>query len=123
MTDREGDWSNPREAVEVGRRILANRGIDISAAKLAFKSNHPQVTDEWIEPAIALQVASFSRWLPPYTVGSVAEQLANTEGAFPWDGPIGNGLTVNEYQSKFRDMARDQLFLMHQLGMIEDRDA
>ncbi|WP_405137458.1 hypothetical protein [Nocardia sp. NBC_01388] len=123
MADHEPEWSNPGEALIVGRRILTERGIDIGAAKLAFKSNHPQVANEWIETAISLKVAAFSQRRPPYTVNSVAEQMADSDGAYPWSGPVGNGLTLDHYRGKFRDYARDELFLMRQLGILgEDAD-
>ncbi|MBM4570334.1 hypothetical protein GS489_07960 [Rhodococcus hoagii] len=56
----------------------------------------------------------------PWTTDSVAEQLANQSGAFPWNGPVGNGFTVAEYQNRFREMAREHLFTWRQLGLITE---
>lgn len=111
---------NVREGIETGRRIVAERGIDIDAAKMAMKSMHPHIASDQLELAIIMQIASISELHGPFTVDSVAEQLADGSGAFPWNGPVGNGLSLDYYREKFRDMARDTLFLRQVLGMAED---
>ncbi|MEV2222640.1 hypothetical protein AB0E01_22510 [Nocardia vinacea] len=112
---------NPREGLLVGRRLIAEHGIDLDSAKLAFKSMYPQVPHDQIELALTLTVAQLSELRPPFTVDSVAEQMADTSGAFPWNGPVGNGFTLEEYRGRFRDMARDRIFLAKQLGYPADQ--
>ncbi|GAB4590142.1 hypothetical protein [Nocardia sp. IFM 10818] len=107
------------ESIQRARALLAEHDIDVSRYKCVFKSLHPQVADDQIELGILMEVASFTYAQPPYTVDSVAEQMANRAGAFAWQGPVGNGFTMETYRNKFREYARDQLFLMRQLGLCE----
>ena len=104
-------------ALERARQALADRSIETSDAVCAFRSLHPHVASHLAETGMLLEVASFLNVDPPYTVDSIAEQMANRAGAFPWDGPVGNGMTLAYYRSEFRRFARDQLFLMQQLGL------
>ncbi|MGI5223025.1 hypothetical protein [Nocardia sp. CA-290969] len=113
---------NPREGLAVGRRIIAERGIDLAAAGLAYKSMHPQVDPAQVELALTLEIAILSELKPPITVESVAQQMADNSGAFPWDGPVGNGFTREEYRERFREMARPKVFLSQQLGFPENGD-
>lgn len=108
---------NVRKGIETGRRIIAEQNIDIDAAKMAMKSMHPNVPSDQLEIAVIIQVASISELRAPFTVDSVAEQMADKSGAFPWAGPVGNGLSLDHYRDKFRDMARDALFLREVIGL------
>jgi hypothetical protein len=110
---------NAAEGLVVGQRIIAERGIDLDAAKLAYKSMHPQVSPEIVELALTLEIATLTELHEPFTVDSVAEQMANQSGAFPWNGPVGNGLALTEYQERFREYAREKLFLRQILGLDE----
>lgn len=109
--------SNAHEGIELGRRIIDERGIDLTAASLAYKSMHPRVDSAMVELALTLEVATISRLQPPFTVDSVAQQIADESGAYPWDGPVGNGFTLAEYRDRFRGIAREKLFLRTQLGL------
>lgn len=109
--------SNTHEGIALGRRIIDEHGIDLAAASLAYKSMHPRVDPGMVELALTLEVATISRLQPPFTVDSVAAQIANESGAYPWDGPVGNGFTLAEYRDRFRGIAREKLFLRTQLGL------
>lgn len=108
---------NVRDQIAAAQQVIADRGIDLEAAKLAYKSMHPQLEADRIELALTMEVSIISTLHPPFTVDSVAKQIADTSGAFPWDGPVGNGFTRDEYRDRFRDMAREKIFLAKQLGM------
>lgn len=113
---------NVRDGLIVGQQIVTEHGIDLAAAKLAYKSMHPQVSSDMLETALILEIASLSELTGPFTVDSIAEQLANQSGAFPWNGPVGNGLSLEYYQGKFRDMAREKLFLRDLLGFAREAE-
>lgn len=104
--------------VENGRRILKERGVDMAAARMALKSLHPQLKPLMLDTVLAMEAVIASKLQAPFTADSVAEQLANESGAFPWHGPVGNGLTVSEYQSRFREIADEHLFIGRQMGLI-----
>lgn len=107
------------DQITAARALIRERGIDFAAARLAYKSMHPQIKHDQIDLALTMEVGTISKLLPPFTVDSVAEQIANRSGAYPWDGPVGNGFTVAEYQERFRAIARDTVFLMGQLGFLD----
>lgn len=106
------------DAVANGQRILAERGVDIVAARMALKSMHPNLAVDLVDTTLAIEAAIAVKLRAPYTADSVAEQLANESGAFPWNGPVGNGLTLREYQSRFREIANEHLFIGRQMGLI-----
>lgn len=106
------------ESVADGQRILVERAVDITAARMALKSMHPRLSPDLIDTTLALEAAIVVKFRAPFTADSVAEQIANESGAFPWDGPVGNGLTLKEYQSRFRDIANEHLFIGRQMGLI-----
>lgn len=114
---------NVHDGLIVGRQIVAERGIDLEAAALAYKSMHPQVGPDMLETALILEIASLSELHAPFTVDSVAQQMADRSGAFPWNGPVGNGLSLEYYQGKFRDMAREALFLRDLLGFADEAES
>lgn len=101
-----------------GQRVIESRGLHLNSVMSAYKSMHPQVSDDMIEVTLILEVAMLSKLHTPFTTESVAEQIADESGAFPWNGPVGNGLTVAEYQSRFREIAEEKLFLGRKLGLI-----
>lgn len=107
------------EALLAAKAVIAERGIDLASARLAYKSMHPQVDSNQIDLALTMEVATIVKLGEPFTVESVARQIADESGAFPWDGPVGNGFTLDEYRERFRVIARDKVFLMGQLGFIE----
>lgn len=107
-------------ALHQARRHIAERRIDLTVAHTAYQSMHPQIGTEQIDLALTLEVASILQLHAPYDIESVARQIANRSGAFPWDGPIGNGLTLEYYQSRFREMASEKVFIGKLLGLIEE---
>lgn len=111
---------NVQDGLIAGARIIEERGIDLEAAGLAYKSMHPQVEGEMVRTALTLEIAELSELHGPWTVDALAEQMANRSGAFPWEGPVGNGLSLEYYQGKFREMAREKLFLRDLLGFADE---
>lgn len=104
------------------RKIAQDRGIDIPAMRPIMRSMYPQLhrsADEMVDMGTIGQIAIISELQPPHDMGSVARQLADRHGAFPYDGPVGNGLTLEYYQGKFREMAEELLFLGKRLGLVE----
>ena len=53
------------------------------------------------------------------TVEQYARALADTLGAFPYDGPVGNGLTKIHYQARFREMGVEHLLVLRELAKPE----
>lgn len=56
------------------------------------------------------------------TAEQYARALANKSGAFPYDGPVGNGLTKAEYQHRFREMAAEHLMVLRELAAPEESE-
>ncbi|MBM4707170.1 hypothetical protein GS455_26900 [Rhodococcus hoagii] len=111
------------DQIERARTYVVERNIDIAAARPAFISQYPQLARAPRESTTSRSSATIGIWLnvrAPWTTDSVAEQLANQSGAFPWNGPVRNGFTVAEYQNRFREMAREHLFTWRQLGLITE---
>lgn len=111
---------NVRDGIARGRRIIAEQRLDLDSAKTVLKSLHPDLSPQQIELGLAVQVAALAELHGPYTIDSVAEQMANRSGAFPWNGPVGNGLTLDHYQQEFRRMAHEALLLREALGLGGD---
>lgn len=111
-----------QDQLDHARAVLAERGVDLSAAFPAVRALHLRelaaASDEILEELLLAHVAVILAVNPPYTLEHVARQCAESSGAFPWDGPVGNGLTLEHYQGRFREMAREHLFLADVLGLI-----
>ena len=103
------------------REVVEERAINLESHRCALLSLHPHLPKEnsqLLDTALLAQVGVILTLSGPWTVDSVAQQLADQYGAFPWDGPVGNGLTLDYYRSRFREMARENLFLGRQMGLI-----
>jgi hypothetical protein len=100
--------------------MLQDPFVDIESGTRMCKALHPQVENDSVGVMLALTAAAIDLLDPPYTVESVAEQTANKSGAFPWKGPVGNGLTLKHFQDSFRKMARDTLTLGKALRILSD---
>ncbi|MGX4707694.1 hypothetical protein LZP97_26800 (plasmid) [Rhodococcus sp. DMF-1] len=107
-------------AIAEARQVITARGIDLTVAHSAYQSMHPQISATQLDLALTAEVAIILQLSGPYDTESVARQIANRSGAFPWDGPVGNGLTPEYYQSCFREMASEKVFIGKLLGLIKE---
>lgn len=112
-----------REQLVQGRRVLAEHGIDADAqvecARLVY--------GDGLDPAAAQIVAANEAhmWASaplPHTPERVARHICERSGAFPWEGPIGNGLSVGEYRDRLRGVAVEHLFAWRLLGLDTETD-
>ncbi|MBM4509422.1 hypothetical protein GS421_08435 [Rhodococcus hoagii] len=97
------------DQIERARTYVVERNIDIAAARPAFISQYPQLARAPRESIDFTIIGTIGIWLnvrAPWTTDSVAEQLANQSGAFPWNGPVGNGFTVPSIRTVPRDGPR-----------------
>jgi hypothetical protein len=104
------------------RRVVSERGIDLVAARSVMRSMYPQLIDspdDRVDLGTLAQIGIIIGLPKPHTTEAIAQHLANTSGAFPWEGPVGNGLTLDYYQGKFREMAGEIVFLGRQFGLME----
>ncbi|NKU37733.1 hypothetical protein GS887_27805 [Rhodococcus hoagii] len=111
------------DQIERARTYVVERNIDIAAARPAFISQYPQLARaprESTTSRSSAPSASGSNVRAPWTTDSVAEQLANQSGAFPWNGPVGNGFTVAEYQNRFARWPASTCSRWRQLGLITE---
>ena len=109
------------EQLAHARKVVAERGIDLPSLRCALISLHPHLSNEspqLLDTALLGEAAIILSLAEPWTVDSIARQLADQHGAFPWDGPVGNGLTMDHYRSRFREIAQETLFLGRQMGLI-----
>lgn len=102
-----------------GHRILEEFHVDMHSARQAAISLHPILAGNRDGQDMALALAAYTAAHAPKPMAkeTLAEHIANQSGAFPWSGPVGNGLTLDEYRSRFREMAAETLFLAQQMGM------
>lgn len=102
-----------------GQQILRDHNVDMDAARRATVSVHPRTAGNVTHQDMVLAAAAYSAAHAPrpVTKESLAKYIADRSGAFPWEGPVGNGLTLEHYQERFREMAADDLFLAQQMGL------
>ena len=114
--------ANAIEQIAIGRAFIEENGVDLANSKPAVISLYPHLAgkDDHIELVLVTAAYAVSGVddLRGLTVDTLAMHLANTSGAFPWDGPYGNGLTRDQYQNGFRTVAADYHFLAGQMGLI-----
>ncbi|NKZ93741.1 hypothetical protein GS966_28880 [Rhodococcus hoagii] len=97
------------DQIERARTYVVERNIDIAAARPAFISQYPQLARAPRESIDFTIIGTIGIWLnvrAPWTTDSVAEQLANQSGAFPWNGPVGNGSQLRVSEPVPRDGPR-----------------
>jgi len=110
------------EQLDTARRVVTERGIDLTASRSVMRSMYPQLidsADERVDFAALAQIATIVGLPEPHTTDAIARHLADTSGAFPWEGPVGNGLSLDYYQGKFREMAGELVFLGRHFGLME----
>lgn len=106
------------DALTAAEKIIAEHGIDLDDAIMAYQSMHPQLNRADARFTLRLEIASMSDLDAPYTTDSWAQQMADKSGAFKWSGPVGNGFTLDEYRDRWRRIAAEKLFLGRQVGLI-----
>lgn len=52
-----------------------------------------------------------------HTEDGIARWLCDQSGAYPWDGPVGNGFTLPAYRARFREIARQYLLFWSRVGL------
>jgi hypothetical protein len=110
---------NVLEQTAFGLQVLDLFGVDAEKRRRVARVIHPKVKDEAEQDVMAGTWAyMFVETQEPLTVDNIARQFADKWGAFPWDGPVGNGLTRDHYRAKFREMADEHLFAWQQLGLL-----
>lgn len=115
---------NAMEQMQEGLRILDAHGITPEQYSRVARIVHPKIENASQQEMLAGTWAlTWSETQEPLTIDNVAKQLADNHGAYPWDGPVGNGLTREYYRAKFREMADEHLFAWLQLGLIEGSDS
>lgn len=109
---------NAIEQLMEGQRILDDFHVDLPSARQAAISLHPQLAGNVSGQDMTLAVAAYTAHHAPKPLAkeTMAEHIADESGAFPWAGPVGNGLSLDEYQERFREMAAEHLFLAQQMG-------
>lgn len=114
---------NVQEQTIEGLKLLAAHGVEPERYRQVSRVLHPKVTDEAGQDMIAAMSANtWQQTEEPLTLDNVARQLADRHGAFRWAGPVGNGMTLSYYQSRFREMAEEHMFAWQQLGLLVDVD-
>lgn len=107
------------EQIAEGRRVLALHNISVDRQLTAVRAAYP---DKDFDRGMAQVVAASEAydWLnapEPHDVETLAPYIAGEHGAFPWDGPVGNGLTVNTYQHHLRCIAGEHITAWRELGL------
>jgi len=84
------------------------------------KRLHPQFAEN---AELVLQLTSQSHDRLGIGLNVTAEEyarvLAEHSGAFPYDGPVGNGLSVAYYQERFREIAAEHLMILREKAAPE----
>lgn len=71
---------------------------------------------------VAASEAHFWSTMPqPHTAEAVAQHICRESGAFPWAGPVGNGMTVEAYQTHLRRIATNHLAAWKALGLDKEQ--
>jgi len=85
------------------------------------KKLHPQAAEN-AELIIQLTEESHERLGIGFdvTADEYARALADKSGAFPYDGPVGNGMTKAHYQERFREMAAEHLMILREMATPTD---
>lgn len=107
------------EQLRSGQEILDSRGITLNQGRQAVWDTWPdsKFDRSRAECVAAAEARSWSTTPQPHTVEAVARHIAKESGAFPWEGPVRNGLTVAKYQAHLRRIAADHIAMWQRLGL------
>lgn len=110
---------NAAEQLKAGQLLLTSRGVTPKQSRRAAWDTYPDstLTHEAAELVAATEASIWSTTPQPHTVEAVARHIAKASGAFSWEGPVGNGLTVAKYQTHLRRIAADHIAMWQRLGL------
>lgn len=107
------------EDLKAGQDLLDARNVPHAVRQQAAWHTYP-ASDLSADSAllVAASEAHFWHTTPqPHTVEAVAQHVCRESGVFPWEGPVGNGLTVAEYQIYLRHIATAHIDMWQRLGL------
>ena len=82
------------EQIELGKQVLIEAEVSQEIQRRAVRIIHPKVSDPAQQDYVAATWAyMWAETEEPLTLENVAKQFADKHGAFPWGGPIGNGVS------------------------------
>lgn len=107
------------EQLKAGQDILDSRDVPHAVRQQAAWDTYPDSRlDRDTALLVAASAAEFWSTTPqPHTEEAVARHICQESGAFPWGGPVGNGLTVAKYQAHLRRIAADHIAMWQRLGL------
>lgn len=99
--------------------MMQAAGVPVADALRATQLALPgYAIDEDMLPVVTAGLARDWFGAPhPRTRDSIAQHLADRSGAFPWAGPVGNGLTLDQYRDAFRQQADTVITWAIRLGL------
>lgn len=108
------------EQIEHAQNYIANNNINLDTAIPALRSMHPQLDYPKARHTLVLMVASILQLNPPFETEALARQICGNSGAYPFDGPLPRSVpfTLDHYQTRWREMANEDILIGRLLGII-----
>ena len=108
-----------REQIDEGLSILDQHGVSLDQAKAAALQVHPGISDLHQKLVAAAYAMDWAGAESPKGRDEIAKLIANRSGAFAWDGPVGSGLSLQDYRLAMLRMAGDVVEFAKLLGLEE----
>lgn len=107
------------EDLKAGQDLLDAHSVPRAVREQAAWDTYPdsKLSADMARLVAASEAHLWSTTPQPHTVEAVAHHIAKASGAFPWEGPVRNGLTVTTYQTHLRRIAADHIAMWQRLGL------